>query len=90
MTIDPALFIIVAGLALLAGGLVGWDLAVHDHRRTRKLLQISVADLEAQAASFREEMDVDPQRAWINMGKRNVVNQMEATLQTIRTTLEPD
>lgn len=83
-------FIIATLLALLAGLLIGWDLAIHAHRRNRHILETSVADLEAQVASFQDEIDRDPQRAWINMGKRNVLNQMEGTLRTIRTTLEPD
>ena len=84
---NAMLLFAIAGL--LSGLLLGWDLAVYNHRRTRRLLETSIADLEAQVASFQDDLDRDPQRAWIDMGKRNVINQMEATLRIIRETLQP-
>ena len=87
--IDSTHAMILIVLGALAAFLVGWDLAIHAHRRARSLLETSLADLEAQVASFHDDMERDPQRAWMNLGKRNVLLQMEATLRIIRSALEP-
>lgn len=88
--IPTTLAIILIGLGILSGFLVGWDFAVHHHRQQRKTIETNLADLEAQVATFTDDMKRDPQRAWINMGKRNVLNQMERTLSIIRNALEPE
>ena len=88
MTMPVELFLIVILLAALSGLLVGWDLAVHNHRAARKTLETRAADLDVQFARFREDLSRDPQRAWIDIGKRNVLSQMEQTVRAIRASLE--
>lgn len=81
---------ILVVMALLAGLLVGWDLAVHNYRRTLRILETNINLLEDQIATFQADQLIDPQRAWIDFGKRNVINQMETTMRTIRATLDPE
>ncbi len=76
---SPTLALMMLGITLVSlfsGYLVGWNAAVDNHRHTRKLLETSVGDLEQQVAAFRAAEDNDPQRAWIDMGKRHVINQI--------------
>jgi hypothetical protein len=84
--IPTELFLILALIALLAGGLIGWDMAIHRHRASHRAL----ARLEKDMETFRQAETTDPQRAWIDAGKRNVIGTMEATLRKIRATLEHD
>lgn len=90
MTLDPALFWLIVALAALSGLLVGWDRAVHKFRSRQAILETSVGDLEEQVAVFRQEEQKDPQRAWINIGKRHVLSQMEHTVRTIRSAFDPE
>jgi hypothetical protein len=85
---ELALAFIITGI--LIGALVGWNFAVHNHRETRKKLEANVDELEAQVANFTESARIDPQRAWIDMGKRTVLHQLETAVRTIRKTLDPD
>lgn len=90
MTIDPAMFWLLVGLAALSGALIGWDRAIHNHRTRQAVLETSVADLEEQVATFRIEEQKDPQRAWIDIGKKHVLHQMEYTVRKIRATFDPE
>lgn len=89
MTIPTEAFIAVLILTAIAFGILGWDLAVHNHRARRRALEIRAADLKAQFDRFTEDLDQDPQRAWIDVGKRNALHQMEMTVRAIRKDLEP-
>lgn len=90
MIIDPALFWLIVSLAALAGALIGWDRAVHNHRARQRAIETNLADLEEQLSVFHEEERQDQQRAWINVGKRNVLAQMENTVRKIRSTFDPE
>lgn len=77
-------------LAALGGGLAGYEFADFRHKRNRKKLEAAVDSLEADVALFHAAEAADPQRAWIDMGKRSILNQIDSALRTIRTTLDPD
>lgn len=72
----------------LAFFLLGWDLSVARHRDLATALEQEVSDLEDRVAAFDEQMAKDPQRAWLDLGKRTALHQMEATIRSIRHTLE--
>ena len=90
MTIPIEIFIACIAGALLAGAIFGWDFAVHNHRSTRRSLQTKIDVLQADIDDFRIAQSVDPQRAWIDFGRRNVLRQFETAMRAIRSTLEPD
>lgn len=87
MTVTPLLIFLLL-TAVLVGFFVGWDMAVHHHRASRRALENNLAALEEHVARFQDAMLTDPQRAWIDFGKRSTVNAMEATLRAIRHSLE--
>lgn len=77
-------FWILIGIGVIAGILVGWDLAVHNHRRGLRILHRRTSRIEADAAAFRAAEREDPQRAWIDAGRRSVVSRVDATLSEVR------
>jgi hypothetical protein len=77
-------FLIVFILGMLATGILAWDLAVHHHRHGLRLLTRRTKRIEADAAAFRAAEREDPQRAWLDAGKRSVISRVDATLGDIR------
>ena len=71
-------------LIALVGLLVGVYLASWFKNRRLRRLTVAVADLEQQVAVVNEQLDQDPQRAGIDMGKRYTINQVQATIDRLR------
>jgi hypothetical protein len=81
-------FLIPLLLGVVIGILIGWDAAIYQHRHNRKILNERVEELEADAAEFRAQLAADPQRAWLDFGKRDVLNRFDSLVTAIRKTLE--
>lgn len=67
-------------LAMFAGA------SIVRHRRTRRFrtMERTVTNLERQADIINEQLDADPQRAAIDMGKRYAINSMQRTIDDLR------
>lgn len=75
--------------ALTAGLLIGWDWAVHTYRVQKRALEEAQETLETEIAALHAQAIRDPQRAWIDIGKTNVLIHLERLLAQLRATLEP-
>ncbi|MGA7270461.1 MAG: hypothetical protein WB239_05250 [Acidimicrobiia bacterium] len=75
---------ILIPLLILIAFIVGWNIAVGQHRKNRRILEHTTRDLEKRVAHVNEQLAGDPQRAGIDMGKRYAVNQMQSTIDRIR------
>lgn len=84
---NPVLtFLVYFALLLIFGaGLFafGWNAATSRSRAARKDLETAVGDLEVQVAYMNEQLSSDANRAAIDIGKRYVINQIQATLARI-------
>jgi len=78
---------VVMGLLLIVAFLTGWNAAVHKYRAQRVTLSNAVDQLEAELAEQKRKLAEDPIRAAIDIGKTNVLNQMESLLRQIRTAM---
>lgn len=73
----------------LVGFALGWDWSVHKYRAEKRELETATQGLETEIATFHALAARDPQRAWINLGKDNVLINLERYVAQLRERLEP-
>lgn len=87
-TTELLLLLIIGLLSLVAGLIIGWDMALASHRRARKALETEIDELETRIHEFNRLSEDDPQRAWLNLGQTHVLNEVDTLLHRIRNRLE--
>lgn len=85
MSIDffIVLLIIVLAVAAVAYAL-GWDQSVKKWRKSDHKRSIYIQDLDNQISYFNQQMDDDPQRAWVDVGIIHALNTVESASEELR------